>query len=60
MTDDSTLPWRGRKPPPITSADQVLNIREPQSLARDALQTAHFDYIATGLDDNLIVARNRT
>jgi hypothetical protein len=33
---------------------------ELQPLARDALPTAHFGYIATGLDDDLTVARNRT
>jgi hypothetical protein len=33
---------------------------ELQPLARDAPPTAHFGYIATGLDDDLTVARNRT
>jgi 4-hydroxymandelate oxidase len=43
---------------PITSADQVLNVMEFEPLARDALPPAHFGYIATGVDDDLTVARN--
>ena len=43
---------------PITSADQVLNVKDFEPLARDALPPAHFGYIATGVDDDLTVARN--
>ena len=47
-----------RAPPPITAADQVLNVMEFEALARDALPPAHFGYIATGIDDDRTVARN--
>jgi hypothetical protein len=47
-----------RDPPPITAADQVLNVMEFEGLAREALPPAHFGYIATGNDDDLTVARN--
>jgi 4-hydroxymandelate oxidase len=47
-----------RTPPPVTSADQVLNVMEFEALARDILPPAHFGYIATGADDDLTVVRN--
>src|SRR5580658_1284263 len=47
-----------RTPPPVTSADQVLNVMEFEALAREALPPAHFGYIATGADDDRTVARN--
>ena len=47
-----------RRAPPITSADQVLNVADFEPLARDALPPAHFGYIATGADDDRTVARN--
>lgn len=47
-----------RSPPPVTSADQVLDVMGFESLARDALPPAHFGYLATGADDDRTVARN--
>jgi 4-hydroxymandelate oxidase len=47
-----------REAPPITAADQVLNVMEFEALARDALPPAHFGYIATGADDDRTVLRN--
>lgn len=47
-----------REAPPITAADQVLNVMEFEALAREALPPAHFGYIATGNDDDRTVARN--
>jgi 4-hydroxymandelate oxidase len=47
-----------REPPPIESAEQVVNVMEFEDLARIALPPAHFAYIATGVDDDLTVARN--
>ena len=47
-----------RAPPPITTADQVLDVMEFEALARNALPPAHFGYIATGADDDRTVARN--
>ncbi len=47
-----------REAPPITAADQVLNVMEFEALARDALPPAHFGYIATGADDDRTVQRN--
>ena len=47
-----------RAPPPVTSADQVVNVMEFEPLARDALPPAHFGYIATGADDDRTVVRN--
>jgi 4-hydroxymandelate oxidase len=60
IAEDSQLPSQlfRRTPPPVTSADQVLNVMEFEPLARDALPPAHFGYIATGADDDLTVARN--
>jgi isopentenyl diphosphate isomerase/L-lactate dehydrogenase-like FMN-dependent dehydrogenase len=47
-----------REPPPLSSADQVLNVMGFEALARSALPPAHYAYIATGVDDDLTVARN--
>ena len=47
-----------RAPPPISAADQVLNVMDFEPLARDALPPAHFGYIATGADDDRTVVRN--
>jgi 4-hydroxymandelate oxidase len=60
IADDSQRPSQlfRRTPPPVTSADQVLNVMEFEPLARDALPPAHFGFIATGADDDLTVARN--
>jgi 4-hydroxymandelate oxidase len=60
-TADDSLPpsllFR-REAPPITSADQVLNVPDFEPLARLALPPAHFGYIATGADDDRTVIRN--
>ena len=47
-----------RAPPPITSADQVINVMDFEPLARTALPPAHFAYIASGVDDDRTVVRN--
>ena len=47
-----------RDPPPIVSADQVLDVMGFETLARVALPPAHFGYIATGVDDDLTVVKN--
>jgi 4-hydroxymandelate oxidase len=47
-----------RAAPPVTAADQVLNVMEFEALAREALPPAHFGYIATGVDDDRTVTRN--
>lgn len=47
-----------REPPPITAADQVINVADFEALARAALPPAHFGYIATGVDDDRTVVRN--
>jgi 4-hydroxymandelate oxidase len=47
-----------RPAPPVTSADQVVNVMEFEVLARDALPPAHFGYIRTGADDDRTVVRN--
>jgi 4-hydroxymandelate oxidase len=44
--------------PPVTAADQVLNVMQFEALAREALPPAHFGYIATGNDDDRTVVRN--
>jgi len=58
--DDSLPPSRlyQREAPPITSAEQVLNVPDFEPLARVALPPAHFGYIATGADDDRTVIRN--
>jgi len=47
-----------KPPPPVTAADQILNVMDFEALARDALPPAHFGYLATGVDDDRTVARN--
>ena len=47
-----------KAPPPITAADQVLNVMDFEPLAREALPPAHFGYLATGADDDQTVTRN--
>jgi 4-hydroxymandelate oxidase len=58
--DESLPPSRlyQREAPPITSAEQVLNVADFEPLARVALPPAHFGYIATGADDDRTVIRN--
>jgi 4-hydroxymandelate oxidase len=58
--DDSLPPSRlfRQEPPPIVSADQVLNVADFEALAREALPPAHFGYVATGADDDRTVTRN--
>lgn len=57
--DPPTASSAFRRPvPPITSADEVLNIMDFEPLARSALPPAHFGYIATGADDDRTVIRN--
>jgi len=51
-------PSQAPTPPPVTGANQVLNVMEFEALARDILPPAHFGYIATGADDDLTVVRN--
>jgi hypothetical protein len=48
MADDTLPPSRlfRRAPPPITSADQVLNVVDFEPLARDALPPGHFGYVS--------------
>ena len=61
MADDSPPPSRlyQRETPPITLAEQVLNVADFEPLARVALPPAHFGYIATGADDDRTVIRNQ-
>ena len=61
LADDTPPPsvLLRREPPPVTSADQVLDVMGFEPLARAALPPAHFGYIATGVDDDLTVARNQ-
>jgi isopentenyl diphosphate isomerase/L-lactate dehydrogenase-like FMN-dependent dehydrogenase len=47
-----------RAPPPLTTADQVINVMDFEPLARAALPPAHFGYLASGVDDDRTVARN--
>ncbi|MBS0380019.1 MAG: alpha-hydroxy-acid oxidizing protein [Proteobacteria bacterium] len=47
-----------REPPPIASAADVFDVMGFEPLAQAALPPAHYGYIATGVDDNLTVARN--
>lgn len=58
--DEAPPPSRAftRNPPPITSADQVVNVMDFEALARDALPPAHYGYLATGADDDRTVIRN--
>ncbi len=45
--------------PPVTAANQVLNVMQFEGLAREALPPAHFGYLATGNDDDRTVGRNQ-
>jgi 4-hydroxymandelate oxidase len=58
--DDAPPPSRqfARTPPPLTSAEQVLDVMGFEPLAREALPPAHWGYLATGIDGDLTVARN--
>ena len=47
-----------RQAPPITNANQVLDIMQFEALAKEALPPAHFGYIATGVDDDRTVSWN--
>jgi len=47
-----------RAPPPVTAADQVLNVMDFEPLAREALPPAHYGFLATGSDDDRTVVRN--
>lgn len=47
-----------REPPPLTAADQVLDVMGFEPLARAALPPAHYGYLATGVDDGLTVVKN--
>jgi 4-hydroxymandelate oxidase len=47
-----------RPVPPVTAANQVLDVMQFEGLAREALPPAHFGYLATGNDDDRTVARN--
>jgi 4-hydroxymandelate oxidase len=47
-----------RAAPPITSAEQVIDVMDFEPLARAALPPAHFGYLATGIDDDRTVLRN--
>jgi (S)-2-hydroxy-acid oxidase len=48
-----------REPPPLTAAEQVLNVMDFEPLAREALPPAHYAYLATGIDDDRTVALNQ-
>lgn len=55
---DGTPPhWR--EAAAITRPDQVLSVMDFEALARRQLPPAHFGFIATGVDDDATVARNR-
>ena len=43
---------------PTSRAADVLNVREFEPLAREALPPAHFGYLATGIDDDRTLKRN--
>jgi 4-hydroxymandelate oxidase len=47
-----------RPPPPITAANQVVNVMDFEALARNVLPPAHFGYLTTGADDDRTVVRN--
>jgi 4-hydroxymandelate oxidase len=57
---NSTAPSQAflKEAPPVTMANQVMNVMDFEALARDALPPAHFGYIATGADDDRTVAHN--
>jgi (S)-2-hydroxy-acid oxidase len=55
---DGTPPdWR--EAAAISGPDQVLSVMDFEALARRQLPPAHFGFIATGVDDDATVARNR-
>jgi len=58
--EDNPPPSRlfSRAPPPLTSADQVVNVMDFEPIARDALPPAHYGYLATGADDDRTVVLN--
>jgi 4-hydroxymandelate oxidase len=60
LAADAVPPSRAflRPAPPVTAADQVLNVMDFEALAREALPPAHFAFLATGADDDRTVARN--
>ena len=45
-------------PPPPPRVADVLNVRDFEPLARQALPPAHFGYLATGIDDDRTLRRN--
>ena len=59
-TDDTPSPAGAftRSPPPITAANQVVNVMDFEALARNVLPPAHYGYLATGADDDRTVVRN--
>jgi 4-hydroxymandelate oxidase len=61
FSEDNPPPSRAylRPLPPVTAANQVLNVMQFEALAREALPPAHFGYIATGNDDDKTVLRNQ-
>lgn len=58
--EDAVPPSRAflRPLPPVTAADQVLNVMDFEALARDALPPAHYAFLATGADDDRTVTLN--
>ena len=57
LTNSPSVLYR-REPPPIISADQVINVMDFEPLARTTLPPAHFAFIASGVDDDRTVIRN--
>ncbi|HEY7389196.1 MAG TPA: alpha-hydroxy acid oxidase [Bryobacteraceae bacterium] len=45
--------------PPALAPGDILNVTDFELLARKALAPAHWGYLATGVDDDLTVRRNR-
>jgi len=60
VAEEATLPSvRFRQaPPPVTSADQLLNVEDFEALAQRALPPAHYGYLATGADGDRTLACN--
>src|SRR5262245_4944512 len=44
----------------ITSANDALNVFDFEAVARQTLPTAHYGYLATGVDDDATLQANRT
>src|SRR3989442_1692032 len=44
---------------PIATPEQALNVMEFEAVARKELPSAHFGYLATGVDDDATVRANR-